>query len=135
MKALGLARISKQKSARNQIWSVTIWMENIHECFSMLFFCKYVILLVSISIVVKTFMLGQKHARFFHVCNSYVRKIKVWFSWKLPRHNIMGRLRACSEPILLSNDLFTFKCQKCRLIIMYPTGTLEINKIYRHRYK
>ena len=51
--------------------------------------------------------------------------VKVWFSWKLPRHNGGLLFTFCSEPILILNDLFTFECQQYKVIIMCPTETLD----------
>ena len=55
MKALGLVRISK-KTNSVRILDEIIWAEKYREHFSKFLFCKYVISIVNISIVVKYFM-------------------------------------------------------------------------------
>ena len=52
------------------------------------------------------------------------------FGWKkiegFPlKQIILRKFTFCSEPIFISNDLFTFECQQYRLIIMCPTGNSD----------
>ena len=54
------------------------------------------------------------------------RLSKMGAHWGPPLQiDFLERVTFCSEPILISNDWFSFECQQYRLIIIFPTGRLD----------